>query len=372
MAGVVLLTAVLSVATTWLILSSSNAPDGKPSRYFPITRSSASNPGPPPTPTASASRQDTLSTVTVLLYGDRAPTPFGIKVGSEFIELKTPADIAGDAGLEHRSWRAGLIDTADLLRANGYSPETPFAVVVGGRELTAGNTYRITGSRRAEQDYADAGRTHTVVYESMPGEQGVWRTLKFRNFMLSYGYAPGLRHHLVAERSTDLSSPSTIEYHPSTPQDAAPPRDPRPITAADYPNPRERAAAIMERITESSRQQAALMPTLVEGLRDNNGDVREVSLGMMESLEGPLPLAAVRDIALHDSEPALRIHALDLLVDREGPHSLTTLKEARMDPDPTVSQTAEQIIDNLSSRYSVNQQKEVVNERADTRTLVNQ
>jgi len=351
LAGAVILTAVLSVGITGITLSTRDISGGNPSRDVPVATAGASIPDKPTHQTTAPFPKHALSSITVLVNQGQALSPFGLKIGDTFLELRTPAT-ADRAAARHRSWRAGLIDTADLLRANGYPPETPFTLVVGGKALTAGNTYRITGDHALRHSPPVDGGGYTVSYEDMPGEQGIWRILKFKNFMLSYGYSPGLRDHLLASVGSEQPPVPNADDDPSNLPSATPSQMDIPVNTMDYPDPQTRAAAIVERVTRSTQAQTALMPTLIEGLRDPSGHVREVSLGMLDTLDGPVPVKTLKNVALHDNEPALRIHALDLLAAREGRGALAILKDARADPDPSVRQAVAQIIDSLSSQES--------------------
>lgn len=353
--GAILLSAVVSAGITDVVVSPGDAPGGNPSRKDPVVKAVASISGRSahqPSAGNGPLPERTLSSITVLVNQGGALSPFGIKVGDSFLELHTPMTTPHARLGERRSWRAGLIDTADLLRANGYSAETPFTLVVGGEALTAGNTYRITGIDNQRHPAPEGGGAYSVAYENIPGERGIWRILRFKNFMLSYGYSPGLRDHLLASDGPEQApAVTTDETHPSLPT-AAPQLPSTPVTPVAYPDPRARAAAIVARATRSIEQQATLIPMLTEGLRDQSEHVREASLAMLTTLEGPVPVKTLKYVAMHDDVPALRIHALDLLAAHEGRRALPILNDAHANPDPAVRQAAAQIISSLPTKDS--------------------
>ena len=81
---------------------------------------------------------------------------------------------------------------------------------------------------------------------------------------------------------------------------------------------------------------------------DNDPTVREAALRSLEVWDGPIPLQALSKIALSDNKPELRMHALDLLVDRFDEQALPILRQASKDPDFSVGQKANDLIAQFS------------------------
>lgn len=368
--AVIVLTAAISAVTTRLLTTAPAAPPSPQSTQAqgasPAQETTAvmekSSPPRSPRPggrsTQAPPGNDPLASVNILISNQKAVSPLGIKVKDRFIEFASPGTWPqlGISGNDGHDWKAGLIDTAELLKANGFAPDTPFNIVVGGAELDTGNTYRIQGNHDSLLHTANSSRKddeYSVEYGNIPGENGIWRTLTFSNYHLSHGFAPSLRRHL----SGPATKPDDIQAHhqadaTSPARDAAgdglsgnaTPGDSRLYTDIKHPDPDIRAKGLTKLVTRHQRDRWRVVPAITEGLRDPNVHVRETSLGTLETWEGPLPEKALTEVALKDESTPLRVHALDLLAYRKGIDALEVLQQARLDPVPMVSQFAEQLI----------------------------
>jgi hypothetical protein len=101
---------------------------------------------------------------------------------------------------------ADIIDTADVLKANGFKPNDTYSFVVGGTALNASNTFRVAGNN--QPDLArNSAESYAEEYHTRPDQEGIWRSLKFKNIVLSYGQLPSLADFLVAPKISSTDNP---------------------------------------------------------------------------------------------------------------------------------------------------------------------
>jgi hypothetical protein len=76
-----------------------------------------------------------------------------------------------------------------VLKVNGFKPDEPYSLVLGGTELNKLNTFRVSGNHDADTAVNNDGG-YTEEFRTPPGETGIWRFLKFKNLIVSYGQVP--------------------------------------------------------------------------------------------------------------------------------------------------------------------------------------
>jgi len=331
----------------------------------------------------SLSSADRLAGITVVILNNGKDLPLGIKVGGQYILIPGPSSWSrgtdnGSATSEKNNFLAGIIDTSDVLSANGFKPDDPFSFAIGDTELNAANTFRIAGNHQAASANND-GNDYAVGYRTQAGDGGIWRTLTFKNIVLSYGQAPSLADYLVspgaAVNAISYTAARDDQYAAGTDKttltEAAGQRNLAQVTpleeptaastrkdleALDSPSPAIRADAIQNLILngyhEANTKEADVkMGTLIDKtLQDNSPDVREATLDSLDGYDGPIPQDTLSRAALTDKNPALRIHALELLAERFGNLASPAMKEAINDPDPRVGRMAKQLLSDLADK----------------------
>ena len=316
-----------------------------------------------------------LSDVTIVILDSGKALPLAFKLGEHYIKMPGPSSwpsVGNQAATNSEKGRylAAIIDTADVLRANGHNANDAFDLVVGGIELNAGNTFRIKGNHQsflAEDDNQPA-----VEYHTQSGEPGIWRSLRFKNIVLSHAQIPSLEDHLVLPQGATVANQpaaaheARVNAQPAiaaksmnavnaalvTPlEDATPESTRKYVEALNSQDPAVRADAIQSLIVNGYREavpdsdgNAKMESIISKSLLDNNPSVRATTLEALDAYDGNLPQATLSHMALNDSNPGLRVQALDLLVERFGQQASATVKEALHDPDPRVSRMADQLL----------------------------
>lgn len=324
---------------------------------------------------AAAGTNQRLSDVTIVILDGGKTLPLAFKLGGRYIKVPGPSSwppiaMQRAADAEKSRYLAAIIDSADVLRSNGYQADDAFALVVGGTELNVGNTFRIKGNHQSVLD--KGGSEPAVEYHTQAGEPGIWRSLEFKNIVLSHAQVPSLEDYLVLPHSEAAASKQTVTQGAAmstqpalaaiatsavntaqvTPlEDTTPESTRKYVEALNSPDAAVRADAIQSLIVNGYREAApnpdsnATMESIIsKSLLDNNPNVRATTLDALDAYEGNLPQATLSHMALNDTNPGLRVQALDLLVDRFGQQASATLKEARHDPDPRVSRMADQLL----------------------------
>lgn len=332
---------------------------------------------------SSLSADQRLADITIVVLDNGRDRPLGFKLGGQYIKLPAPSSwphIGNQGTVEAGGDRylAAIIDTADVLQANGFKPDHDFSLVVGDTELNAGNTFRIKGNHQAAA--FNNGGEPDVEYRTQAGEQGIWRSLKFKNIVVSHAQVPSLEAHLVsappstgstsyhdsAALATSNGMESTLPTAPSPLADTAqvtPLLEPTPestrkyVEALDSADPAVRADAIQSLIINGYREAAlggdtsAKMESIIaKSLLDKNPAVRSTAMDALDGYEGSVPQGTLSHMALNDSNPGLRIQALDLLVERFGDQATPTLNQARHDPDPRVGRMASELLTELADK----------------------
>ena len=332
----------------------------------------------------SLSADQRLADITIVVLDNRGDRPLRFKLGGQYIKLPAPSSWPpigkqGTVEAVRDRYLAAIIDTADVLQANGFKPDHDFSLVVGNTELNAGNTFRIKGNHQATA-FKNVGEPD-VEYRTQAGEQGIWRALKFKNIVVSHAQVPSLAEHLVADSSQVVGSSSyrntpsagmtttmtsNLPTAPTPIADTAqvtPLQDPTPestakyVEALDSPDPAVRADAIQTLIINGYREgipsgnsNAKMESIIAKSLMDKNPTVRSTAMDALDGYEGSLPQGTLSHMALNDSNPGLRIQALDLLVERFGAQATSTVQAARNDPDPRVSRMASELLTELADK----------------------
>jgi hypothetical protein len=311
------------------------------------------------TPGQTAAVNDHLASVAVIMLNNDKEMPLAIRVGDKNIEIPGPSSWPNGSatGSEKGRFLAGIIDTADVLKANGFKPDETYSFVVGGTALNASNTFRVTGNHQTDLERSNTG-DYTEEYHSNPDEAGIWRSLKFKNIVLSYGQIPSLADFLVAPHISPAktSMPALNDQSPAIMGDSSI------KTAEDVqkyredlnnPDPAIRAQSIQNLILFSDplttdKSHPGVAAYIEKALADNDPSVRDAALRSLDLWDGDVPMQTLSKIVLNDQSPELRMHALSLLVDRFDVQAIPTLQQASHDPDTRVAQKAGQLLDSLS------------------------
>jgi len=306
------------------------------------------------------------SGMTVVILSGAGRFALAIKVGDQIIELPGPSSWPREtddakSGFNKSRFIAVLIDTADILKANGFSPDTPFSFVVNGAEMNVKNTQRLVTAESMTGKLPDQTRDDGMA----------WSAFRFRNVVASHGEIPSMSDYLVAPRiaasrnaasdGAKLPAPtaSTLPsstyapsgYHNDVPQ-VTPLERPSPentrkyIEALHSPDPAVRADAIENLIINGDEQFLGTQDVPKPGsavdktTSDNNSATNDQTQDAAHSLDESLSQEALSGIAIHDKDPQVRMQALDQLVERFGSQAAPTIKEALQDPDPRVARMA--------------------------------
>ena len=325
------------------------------------------------TPKETTSTADRLASVAVIVLNNGKEIPIEIKVGDRHLKIPGPSSWSkdgdnGTATTESGRFIAGIIDTADVLKANGFKPNDTFSLIVGGTALNASNTFRVTGNHQPDlsQNNSDG---YIEEYRTLPDEQGIWRSLKFKNIVVSYGQVPSLTDFLVTpqistskkpmlDQERTVNRPSTQQFYQNPSEMAA-----DTIKAADEiqqyrdalnnPNPAIRAEAIKNLVLYSDQlppdnTHPGPATYIDKALTDRDVIVREAALNTLDLWDGEIPMQMLSRLVLNDESAEIRLHALNSLTDRFGERSVPTLQQASHDPDSQVAQKAAQLLDEFS------------------------
>ena len=319
-------------------------------------------------PDQAAPASDHLASIAVIMLNTGKELPLAIRVGDKNIEIPGPSSWPNDSatGSEKGRFLAGIIDTADVLKSNGFKPDETYSFVVGGTALNASNTFRVTGNHQADLARNNTGG-YTEEYHSNPDEEGIWRSLKFKNIVLSYGQIPSLADFL-ASTPTSSSRNSTPEQTKSAGTSALSYRNPEEMVAdmrqaenetqkyreaMNSPDPALRAQAIQNMVVygdeiPADQSHPGIATYIEKALTDNDPTVREAALRALDLWDGNIPMQTLSQVVLNDQSPEVRIHALSILVDRFTERSVPTLQQASHDPDTRVAQKAGQLLEAYS------------------------
>jgi HEAT repeat protein len=83
----------------------------------------------------------------------------------------------------------------------------------------------------------------------------------------------------------------------------------------------------------------------VPDLQDRDPKVREAVLEQLGGSGDPLPVDSLAEMVQTDTNPVLRMDALELLAEKGGEAALDPLKQALRDPDPAVRGLAQGLIE---------------------------
>ena len=304
-------------------------------------------------PDQSVTANDHLASVAVIILNSATELPLSMKVADTYIKIPGPSSwpSGGDNSAtvsENGRFIAGIVDTADVLKANGFNPDDAFSFIVGDTTLNASNTFRVAGNHQAspERNNSDG---YSEEFHTLPGEEGIWRSLKFKNIVLSYGQVPTLADFLVKPPILPAENSSAMAVDSPQPEtDIQKYRD-----AMNDPDPAIRADGILNLMHHSDELNAdkshpGFVTYLGQALTDPDPAVREAALRSLDMWDGNIPMQTLSRIALSDQNPDLRLHALGLLVDRFDEKSVPTLQQASHDSDSRVAQKASQLLSTYS------------------------
>jgi HEAT repeat protein len=94
---------------------------------------------------------------------------------------------------------------------------------------------------------------------------------------------------------------------------------------------------------------AQLSGALADAAHDSDDKVREAALEVMEDMGKDAPANLLMEMALADTNPALRKQALQLLSEINGEAALEPLNQARTDNDAEVRNLATELLDAINN-----------------------
>jgi len=172
-------------------------------------------------------------------------------------------------------------------------------------------------------------------FEKVPLDAAIKRLLAGKGYALRYAPIPpeaqkghvGTRQRIaelhVVPKGSGLESVYRME-EVGRPIDAARPRaDPLLEQAFHAKTGPERAAALKEYLNQGEPDYAAV----TEALKDADPEVRKIALQGMEDAD-TLPAEATAEVAITDTDPALRMQAMRILVERGAGTAAATLERA--------------------------------------------
>ena len=365
---VLLIIAALSISLTWLARKSPRPHDPAETS---VNNKATSKPGNTPTSLEAApSAANHLSSIPIIVLNNGNVFPVEIKVGEKYIKIPGPVSWprggdSGPSGSQTGRFVAAIIDTADVLKANGFNPDDTFSLVVGGTTLNASNTFRVAGNHQptSAPDNSDG---YAEEYHTLSDEQGIWRSLKFKNIVVSYGQIPSLADFLAApqtkssmqsipDQKTAINKPSTQYYGNPSEMVAAETKVNEDLQkyrdALNSPDPAKRADGIKQLMLygdQLTSDNSSLVNYLNKALADDDAKVREAALNSLDLWDGDVPLQVLSRVVLNDVSAEIRLHALSSLTDRFGERSIATLQQASHDPDSRVAEKAGQLLDELT------------------------
>ena len=364
-AAIACMVIALAITSSMLFMKTSSQQEDSTAQ----SRNTIDNRGKIPTVSGQATAiNDQLASVAVIVLNNGKELPLAIRAGNKNIEIPGPSSWPNDnpTGSEKGRFLAGVIDTADVLKANGFKPDETYSFVVGGTALNASNTFRVTGNHQADLARNNTG-DYTEEYHSKPDEGGIWRSLKFKNIVLSYGQIPSLADFLVPAPTSSKKN-SISEQSNDTGTSALSYRNPEEMVAdmrraeketqkyrdaMDSPDPALRAQAIQNMVVygdeiPADQSHPGVATYIEKALTDNDPTVREAALRALDLWDGNIPMQMLSRVVLNDQSPDVRIHALSILVDRFNERSVPTLQQASHDPDTQVAKKASEFLQDYS------------------------
>ena len=249
-------------------------------------------------------------------------------------------------------------------RVSAKITQAPLGAVLAELARQAGLTVYITSS--------DATQTVSANFEALSLTEGIKRILQERSYTLisaptfSAEGKPGaqrvvkIRVLSTGEAYTTLTGSQVEEPAGSPPPPALHNADALAQLkrdALEAPDAKTRVAAL-EALAEQQKEGDNLATVVVPALRDAAPEVRREALRMLDTVvpaeQGLVNYIA--EMAQTDASPQLRATALGYLAQIQGSETQSYLQQALQDPDPTVSERAEQLLDFI---------KAVQNERED-------
>jgi len=303
-----------------------------------------------------------LASVAVIILNNGKESPVGIKVGEKYIDIPGPSSWPASSGhsasgTEQGRFLAGIIDTADVLKANGFRPDDTFSFVVGGTALNASNTFQVVGNHRPDGTLSNPDG-YSEEFHNRPDEGGIWRSLAFKNIVLSYGQVPSLADFLVGSHISSSRKPMLNGTSAQDDQQSSAMVDDTLKTEKDIQKYREalnssdpavRAEGIQNLMMfgdplTSDPSQPGIATYIEKALADNDPAVRDATLRSLDMWDGDIPMQTLSKLALNDQSPEVRMRALGLLADRFDEQAVPTLQQASHDPDSRVAQKAGQLL----------------------------
>ncbi len=174
-------------------------------------------------------------------------------------------------------------------------------------------------------------------FKDLPLEEGIRRLLRGQSYTITH--SPDIPH------SHHITSISVLEQAANP--GAAPSIDPAP-TEEDQ----ESEDAIAQKIDDLwqivDQDPTQAKESLKKAIRDSSLEVRETALEVMSSMDHPFVGELLARVALKDSEPEMRIEALNLLADYNQEDILRdTLMKSIEDRDQDVREIAEHLLETL-------------------------
>lgn len=204
--------------------------------------------------------------------------------------------------------------------------------------------------------------TVSVEFKNLPTEEGIRRILQGKSYALTYAQSSNSRGHKASPMVVGIrvvpkgagpgtahgnTDSATVHFDGNATQgqrDTELEQAREAFAAADVKTRLDALAALKDGAEEKKME---ALRAVVAGLADQDAQVREAALDVLKNGDGPVPLEPLSEVALNDASPEHRMDALMLLAERNGQAALGPLNQALKDPDPGVSEMAQELLETL-------------------------
>ena len=119
------------------------------------------------------------------------------------------------------------------------------------------------------------------------------------------------------------------------------------LGGASIPDRAAALDALAYAVPDGSGKDFYVQATLIQALSDPNEQIRAQALLTLEEAVQDLPGQVVAQVARDDPSPALRVQALELLLERSADEAFESLRLALADQEPAVHDRARELVDDL-------------------------
>lgn len=189
-------------------------------------------------------------------------------------------------------------------------------------------------------------------FDNLPLEEGVKRLLKGKNYTFTYDRPATANGRPGAPRLAEIRVVSTDSAPLEISGEAAVPPAEKSLEdlarkALQAPEPADRMDALKSLYERGKGEE--YRSTVASALRDKDQEVRDVALELV--LQGvPVSTETLKEMALGDASPELRIRAWNVLVEESDTNTaaMEYARQALQDPDPQVRAYAQRTLQELA------------------------